>query len=67
MSSRHSNSRRQAYGRRMKDRRTRRSTALEIDLDGPRSWSRGGAWDDDQPLPRASIAIDRSGQSLRAR
>ena len=67
MSSRHSNSRRQAYGRRMKDLRTRRSSDLEVDLDGPSSWSRGGAWDDDRPLPRASIAVDRSGQSARAR
>jgi hypothetical protein len=45
MSSGHGNSRRQAYGRRMKDVRARRSTDLEVDLEGPSGWSRGSAWD----------------------
>ncbi len=67
MSSRHGNSRRQAYGRRMKDLRTRRSSDLEVDLEGPNGWSRGGAWESDQPLPRASLADSRSAQSVRAR
>jgi hypothetical protein len=67
MSSRHGNSRRQAYGRRMKDLRTRHSADLEIDLEGPRDWSRGGAWDDDGPLPRASMSVDRNAHSVRAR
>jgi len=67
MSSRHSNSRRQAYGRRMKDLRTRRNVDVEIDLDGPRDWSRGGTWDDDGSLGRASIRIDRSAHGARTR
>ena len=67
MSSRHGNSRRQAYGRRMKDVRTRRSSDLEVDLEGPNGWSRGGDWDGDQPLPRASLAADRGAHSVRAR
>ena len=40
MSSGHGNSRRQAYGRRMKELRTRRSSDLEVDLEGPNGWSR---------------------------
>ena len=67
MSSRHGNSRRQAYGRRMKDLRTRRSADLEVDLEGPSGWSRGGAWDGDRSLSRASLGGDRSAQSIRAR
>ena len=67
MSSRHGNSRRQAYGRRMKELRSRRNGELDVDLDGPASWSRGSAWDGDRKMPRLSLAIDRSGQSLRAR
>ena len=67
MSSRHGNTRRQAYGRRMKDLRTRRSSDLEVDLDGPGDWSRGGAWDAERPMPRASMTVDRSASAIRAR
>ena len=67
MSSRHGNSRRQAYGRRMKDLRTRRSSDMEVDLDGPNGWNRGGAWDSDQPMPRSSMTTDRSASGIRAR
>ena len=66
MSSRHGNSRRQAYGRRMKDLRTRRDMDLEIDLEGPSGWSRGGAWDRDSSL--RSHAVDSNpSSSARAR
>jgi hypothetical protein len=67
MSRSHGSTRRQAYGRRMKDLRTRRSSDFEIDLEGPADWSRGGAWDPDQPVPRTPAAVDRSGSSLRPR
>lgn len=67
MSSRHGNTRRQAYGRRMKDLRTRQGNDLEVDLEGPRDWSRGGAWDGEPTLPHASINADRSSASFRAR
>jgi hypothetical protein len=67
MSSRHGNSRRQAYGRRMKDLRTRRSSDLGVDLEGPDGWDRGGAWESDGPLHRAAIDIDSSSSSARAR
>ena len=63
----HSGSRRQAYGRRMKELRTRRNTAMEVDLEGPADWSRGGAWDDDSTLRNASLSTDSSSQSLRSR
>lgn len=63
----HGSSRRQAYGRRMKDLRDRRSASLEVDLEGPAEWSRGDAWDDDRPLHRASLRVDASGLSPRAR
>ena len=67
MSSRHGNSRRQAYGRRMKDLRTRRSADMEIDLEGPAGWSRGGAWESDQTLHSGAIDSSSSGSSARAR
>lgn len=67
MSNGHGSSRRQAYGRRMKDLRTRRSTDLEIDLEGPSDWSRGGAWDADRPLHRASLNVDGNVGSSRPR
>lgn len=67
MSSRHGNSRRQAYGRRMKDLRTRRSSDLDVDLEGPDGWDRGGAWEGDGQLHRVAIDIDSSGSSARAR
>ena len=67
MSSRHGNTRRQVYGRRMKDLRTRRSSDMDIDLEGPTDWNRGGAWDSDRPMPRVSMTADRSASSIRAR
>lgn len=67
MSSRHGNSRRQAYGRRMKELRTRRSGDMEIDLEGPSRWNRGGDWDSDRPVPRSSMPADRSASGIRAR
>lgn len=67
MSNRHGNSRRQAYGRRMKDLRTRRSNDTEIDLDGPIEWNRGGAWESDQSFHRGAIDASSSGSSSRAR
>jgi hypothetical protein len=45
MSSGHGSSRRRAYGRRQRDLRDRQATDLAVDLDGPPSWPRGGAWD----------------------
>ena len=53
MSNGHGSSRRQAYGRRMKELRTRRGADLEVDLEGPRGWSRGDAWESDRPLHAA--------------
>ena len=67
MSSRHGNSRRQAYGRRMKDLRTRRSSDLEVDLEGPNGWSRGGDWDGDRSLHSGAIDANSSSSSARAR
>ncbi len=67
MSSRHGNSRRQAYGRRMKDLRARRSRDLEVDLEGPSSWNRGGAWESERALRGATMAADRSTSGVRAR
>ena len=63
----HGSSRRQAYGRRMKEMRTRRSDALEIDLEGPAGWSRGAAWDDEGPMHRASIDANGPITGLRSR
>ena len=62
----HGTSRRQAYGRRMKELRTRRSDALEGDLEGPAGWSRGASWDDDQPLHEASLNAGHPGSSVRS-
>ncbi len=67
MSNAHGSSRRQAYGRRMKDLRDRRSTDLEIDLEGPGGWNRGGAWESDGRLPRAALEVDHGGSSARPR
>ena len=67
MSSRHGNSRRQAYGRRMKDLRTRRSSDMEIDLEGPAGWSRGSAWDSDRSVHGGAIDATSSSSSARAR
>jgi hypothetical protein len=66
MSHRHGNSRRQAYGRRMKDLRTRRTSDLEVDLDGPREWNRGDAWEADEALRRASLDGNHTGSSARS-
>ena len=67
MSSRHGNSRRQAYGRRMKDLRTRRSSDFEVDLEGPNDWSRGGAWDRERSLHSGTLDVDARSSSARAR
>lgn len=67
MSSGHGSSRRQAYGRRMKDVRSRRNADLEIDLEGPERWRRGDAWEDEHPLPPASLQNDSTSTSLRPR
>lgn len=67
MSNGHGSSRRQAYGRRMKDLRNRRARDLEVDLEGPDGWSRGSAWDDDQSLHRGSMGTDQSAASPRPR
>ena len=63
----HGSSRRQAYGRRMKELRARRRGDIEIDLEGPSDWSRGDDWDDDRPLPRPSVPHDQSGSNARPR
>lgn len=67
MSNGHGSSRRQAYGRRMKDLRTRRSTDPEVDLEGPTGWNRGGAWDDERQLPRHTMSAGNSSTSTRHR
>ena len=67
MSNAHGSSRRQAYGRRMKDLRNRRSTDLEVDLEGPGGWNRGGAWESDRTLPRAALETDQGGSPTRPR
>ncbi len=67
MSNGHGSSRRQAYGRRMKDLRTRRSADLTIDLDGPSGWSRGSAWDDGRPLHPVHLDVDHLDNSSRPR
>ena len=67
MSNGHGNSRRQAYGRRMKDLRNRRNDDLEVDLEGPGGWSRGSAWDTDQSPPRAPLNSEAATSSARAR
>ena len=67
MSNGHGSSRRQAYGRRMKDLRTRRGADVAVDLDGPHGWSRGTAWDEQRPLPAATREIDQAGSSARPR
>ena len=67
MSNGHGSSRRQAYGRRMKDLRNRRASDLEVDLEGPSGWSRGSAWDDEQPLQRGPLSVDQAAASTRPR
>ena len=67
MSNGHGSSRRQAYGRRMKDLRTRRGAKPDVDLDGPDGWTRGAAWEDDQALHHAAFDIDHTDRSARTR
>lgn len=67
MSSGHGSSRRQAYGRRMKELRTRRSDELTVDLEGPQDWNRGDAWDDDAPVRRPATPDERERTSVRPR
>jgi hypothetical protein len=66
MSNRHANSRRQSYGRRQKDLRTRRSSDLDIDLEGPGAWQRGAGW---EPLPsmRNALRLAENGDGNGAR
>jgi hypothetical protein len=63
----HGSSRRQAYGRRMKDLRTRRGDELAVDLDGPRGWSRGSAWEQEGSLHRVALDIGQLTSSARPR
>jgi hypothetical protein len=65
MSSGHGSSRRQAYGRRMKDLRTRRSPETPVDLDGPQEWNRGTGWDEENQLRRPSLDLDHGTRSAR--
>jgi hypothetical protein len=65
MSNGHGSSRRQAYGRRMKELRTRRNSDLEVDLDGPSSWSRGSAWDDADSVQRPRLRLEQSNSTAR--
>ncbi|HKZ92609.1 MAG TPA: hypothetical protein VJZ50_10765 [Candidatus Limnocylindrales bacterium] len=65
MSNGHGSSRRQAYGRRMKDLRTRRGADVPVDLDGPTEWTRGGAWEDEQALHHAPRDRDHGNGSAR--
>lgn len=67
MSRGHGTSRRQAYGRRMKDLRTRRGASPDIDLDGPSGWSRGDLWDADPTLPRPEAHLDQTRREARSR
>jgi hypothetical protein len=66
MSNGHGSSRRQAYGRRMKEVRTRRGSDVEVDLEGPSGWSRGSAWDDEQQH-RSSLSVDHGSTGARSR
>jgi hypothetical protein len=63
----HGSSRRQAYGRRMKDLRTRRGTELAVDLDGPRGWNRGTAWDEESTIHHSTLEIGQLTSSARPR
>ncbi len=67
MSNGHGSSRRQAYGRRMKELRARRSTDLEVDLEGPGGWNRGDAWESERTFSRASLRIDHGAGAARSR
>jgi hypothetical protein len=67
MSNGHGSSRRQAYGRRMKDLRTRRSAPPDVDLDGPADWTRGAGWEDEQALRHLPLDADPGDRSARPR
>ncbi len=68
MSNGHGSSRRQTYGRRMKDLRTRRGDDMAVDLDGPNGWNRGGAWEAEASMHRAVLEGEASAStSLRPR
>jgi hypothetical protein len=67
MSNGHGSSRRQAYGRRMKDLRKRRASDLDVDLDGPSTWNRGAEWDESDALHRPRLSVDDGGTSARTR
>lgn len=67
MSNGHGSSRRQAYGRRMKDLRDRRGSEIEIDLEGPSSWRRGDSWDEREPLHRPRLSVDPGSSGARSR
>ena len=67
MSNGHGSSRRQAYGRRMKDLRTRRNSDVDVDLDGPDGWSRGAAWDEDRPVTPTAVPIEPGNTTVRSR
>jgi hypothetical protein len=63
----HGSSRRQAYGRRMKDLRTRRGADPDVDLDGPAGWTRGAGWDDESALHPRAYDVDQTDRSARPR
>lgn len=67
MSNGHGNSRRQAYGRRMKDLRTRRGSDMEVDLEGPSGWNRGDAWEEERRLDRRALSTDSGNTGVRPR
>ena len=67
MSNGHGSSRRQAYGRRMKDLRTRRGVDMEVDLEGPSGWSRGSEWDDERSAQRTSMSVPHDTTVSRSR
>jgi hypothetical protein len=51
----------------MKDLRTRRADELAVDLDGPRGWNRGSAWDEERPLHRAALELGDLSRGARPR
>ena len=68
MSRGHGASRRQAYGRRMKDLRSRRATLPDVDMDGPAEWNRGETWESDPAiLGRPDLHTDSSRRGAQPR
>ena len=65
MSKGHGSSRRQAYGRRMKDLRTRRGRRAKVELEEPTGWQRGDAWDPDRAIPRPALHADDAARGAR--